>query len=68
MIDHCLCTLVNLGNPALRLYVQENIKDLLGYLEGRDCCGHYKPTKLLRRMTGIRLVTTGGIFVIGHIV
>ena len=29
----------------------------LGYLQGRDCCGHYKPIKLHRRMTKIRLVT-----------
>ena len=28
---------------------------LLGYLQGRDCCGHYRPTKLHRRIARIRL-------------
>ena len=46
------------------------MKTKLGYLQGRDCCDHYKPTKLHRRMTRIWLVScnnfTGGILIIRH--
>ena len=36
----------------------------LGYLQGRDCCGHYKPIKLSRRIARMRLLTISQLFLL----